>query len=176
MSSSVVEPAAGRVACAAQSPLRAHVLRLRPGADLLMALRDYASREGLRAACVLTCVGSLSRATLRYANQRAAAVREGPFEICSLVGTLGVDAAPHLHASLSDGAGAMLGGHVLAGCTVFTTAEVVLGEATAAVFDRPVDPETSYDELRVVAAAGAGAAAEAAEARPIDSELRDDLR
>jgi hypothetical protein len=138
----------GRVAFSARSTAVVHVLRLRPGADLLAELRAVVARAGLRAAFIVTCVGSLTRATLRYANQREAAAVTGHFEICSLVGTMGVDAPPHLHISLSDGTGAMVGGHVLEGCTVYTTAEVVLGECgEGLVFTRPVDPETTFDEL-----------------------------
>ena len=140
-------PPSVRVAFTEWSAMHAHVLRLRPGADLLAELRELAAREHLHAACVLTCVGSLTRATLRFANQRDAAVREGPFEICSLVGTFGTSAEPHLHVSLSDGSGAMLGGHVLEGCTVYTTAEIVVGEFDGLAFERPIDPQTTYDEL-----------------------------
>ena len=138
----------GRVAFAARSTAVVHVLRLRPGADLLAELRDYVARAGLRASFVVTCVGSLTRANLRFANQREAAVATGHFEICSLVGTMGKDSPPHLHISLADGRGAMLGGHVLEGCTVYTTAEIVLGECGEGLaFTRPVDPETTWDEL-----------------------------
>jgi predicted DNA-binding protein with PD1-like motif len=137
------------VAFAARATALVHVLRLRPGADLLVELREYVARAGLRASFVITCVGSLTRATLRYANQSEAAVVTGHFEICSLVGTMGRDALPHLHISLSDGKGAMVGGgHVLEGCTIYTTAEVVLGECGEGLtFTRPVDPETTWDEL-----------------------------
>ena len=137
-----------RLAFSSRSTAVVHVLRLRPGADLLVELRAFVSRAGLRAAFVVTCVGSLTRATLRFANQREPTAISGHFEICSLVGTMGVDAMPHLHVSLSDGKGAMVGGHVLEGCTIYTTAEIVLGECGEGLaFTRPVDPETTWDEL-----------------------------
>ena len=143
-----VAAARSRVAFSVQAQQeRVHVLRLRPGADLLGELRCYVSRADLRAAYIVTCVGSLSLATLRFAGRREAATRAGPFEICSLVGTLGAGAAPHLHVSLFDGEGAALGGHVLEGCTVHTTAEIVLGECAQLAFTRPADAETTYDEL-----------------------------
>ena len=169
-------PPPSRVASSARAPRAAahHALRLRPGADLVRELEAYAAREGLRAAFVATCVGSLSRSALRFAGRPGADVREEPFEICSLVGTLGVGAKPHLHLALADARGAMVGGHALEGGVVRTTAEVVLGELEGLDFSRPIDEESTYDELHVAladrssggkigggGAAGAGADAEA---------------
>ncbi|HEU4572439.1 MAG TPA: DUF296 domain-containing protein, partial [Candidatus Limnocylindrales bacterium] len=54
-----------------------------------------------------------------------------------------------LHMSVSDDTGAMIGGHVQDGNIVRTTAEVVLGELTDVVFRRPIDLETTWDELEV---------------------------
>ena len=69
------------------------------------------------------------------------------FEIVSLVGTLNPPA--HLHVCLADRAGRTVGGHVLGGLEVFTTAEVVLGEAPGLLFDRQMDPATGFPELVV---------------------------
>lgn len=135
-----------RLATLHRSSARLYLLRLRPGADLLAELRAVTTAAGLRSAVVVTCVGSLTRAELRYANVSGTAVSEGHFEICSLVGTLSPD-GPHLHISCADGSGHMFGGHVLDGCRVYTTAEIVLAEAEDLVFSRPVDPETTWDEL-----------------------------
>ena len=49
---------------------------------------------------------------------------QGKHEIVSLVGTVSADGKCHLHACLADGKGAVVGGHVVGGMTVFTTAEV----------------------------------------------------
>ena len=146
------------IASSGCSRVTAYVLRLRPGSDLLRELAAFCAARSLRAAYVASCVGSLSRAALRCAGRPGAALREEAFEICSLVGTLGAAAPPHLHLTLSDGDGRCLGGHVLEGCTVRTTAEVVLAECTSLVFDRPHDAETTYDELRVRARDAVGAA------------------
>uniref|UniRef100_A0A8C6S8T1 PPC domain-containing protein n=1 Tax=Neogobius melanostomus TaxID=47308 RepID=A0A8C6S8T1_9GOBI len=114
------------------SSLQVHALRLGPGAELLSSLRDFVDQRRLRAPFVLTCVGSVTMATLRLANATADNVNEvlelsGRFEIVSLVGTLNPE--PHLHVSLSDSRGRTVGGHVLGNLRVFTTAEVVIGEA-----------------------------------------------
>jgi uncharacterized protein len=131
------------------SSLSIYATRLCPGNDLLQTLQDFVLSKGLRAAFIVTCVGSLTKATLRFANQRGPAVREGHFEIVSLVGTISAAGVGHVHASLSDSDGVVFGGHVLPGCIIYTTAELVVGEATGLVFSRPVDPETTYDELAV---------------------------
>lgn len=124
------------------------VLRLGPGADLREGLEAAFAAEPERAGFIAACVGSLSVARLRYAGRDAASVTEAAFEVVSLSGTLSADGV-HLHAGLSDAAGRMIGGHVLAGCRVQTTAEIVLGLTDAVSFTRPVDPATGYAELSV---------------------------
>lgn len=126
--------------------MQTFALRLHPGQDPRRELVAFAQQYGLQAAFVLTCVGSLRRAALRLANQPHTEYFDAKFEICSLVGTLSPD-GPHLHITLADGRGECLGGHLQEGSEIYTTAEIVLGELTDVVFSRPVDPETTYDEL-----------------------------
>ncbi|MEY2408319.1 MAG: uncharacterized protein QOF48_989 [Verrucomicrobiota bacterium] len=121
-------------------------LRLKPHEDLKGALERVVLDRKIDAACVLTCVASLERAALRYANQSEATVLEGKFEITSLVGTISRNGS-HLHAQLADGQGRSMGGHVLEGCRIYTTAEVVLGILTDVSFWREPDPVTGYREL-----------------------------
>jgi len=130
------------------SPLRAHAFRLTPGQDLRRELLAFARRAGLRAAAVLTCVGSLTTVALRYANRGEPSVRTGHFEIVSLVGTLGRDGG-HLHLCAADGDGVAFGGHLLDGSLVYTTAEVVIAELTDTEFRREPDPATGFRELVV---------------------------
>jgi predicted DNA-binding protein with PD1-like motif len=108
----------------------------------------FARAHQLKAALVLTCVGSLRRAALRLANQPHTTYYDDKFEIVALVGTLSPD-GPHLHLALSDGRGVTIGGHLQDGSHIYTTAEIVLAELTDLVFSRPVDPETTYDELTI---------------------------
>ena len=72
-------------------------------------------------------------------------------EIVSLVGTISPD-GPHIHVSLGDASGKVVGGHAIS-LTVYTTAEIVIGECDDAVFSRPLDPETGWDELSIAARA-----------------------
>lgn len=71
----------------------------------------------------------------------------GRFEIVSLVGTLNPE--PHLHISLADRHGAVVGGHLLGDLNIFTTAELLLGEAEQLLFSREQDPLTGFPELVV---------------------------
>ncbi|CAN9507339.1 unnamed protein product [Ophioblennius macclurei] len=134
------------------SSLQVHAVRFGPGQDLLGGLQTFVDQRRLQAPFVITCVGSLTKATLRLANATATDTNQvmhlsGRFEIVSLVGTLNGDA--HLHISLSDGEGRTLGGHVLGGLEVFTTAEVVVGEALGLRFSREMDQRTGFPELVV---------------------------
>jgi predicted DNA-binding protein with PD1-like motif len=128
--------------------MRTIALRLRPGADLKGELLALAARERVRAGWVLTCVGSLSRARLRLAGGTEHAAWEGAFEIVALTGTLSQDGG-HLHLAVADHQGRTLGGHLAEGCTVRTTAEVVVAADDRLRFAREHDPATGYEELVV---------------------------
>ena len=128
--------------------MRTIALRLRPGADLKGALLALAARERVQAGRMLTCVGSLSRARLGLAGGTEHASWQGAFEIVALTGTQSQDGG-HLHPAVADHQGRTVGGHLVEGCTVRTTAEVVLAADDRLVFAREHDPATGYDELVV---------------------------
>jgi hypothetical protein len=128
--------------------MRTFAVRLRPGQDLKRELLALSEREGIQAGWVGTCVGSLSRVVLRLAGGVEHATREEPFEIVSLVGTLSRNGS-HLHLSVADAQGHGSGGHLADGCTVRTTAEVVVASDDRLRFTREHDPATGYDELVV---------------------------
>ena len=124
---------------------RRAVLRLRPGADLRGGIEDAFAAEGAGFGHVAACVGSLSAAAIRPAGRDDALTLEGDMEIVALSGTLTPD-GPHLHVAVSDAEGRATGGHLLPGCTVRTTAEIVLALAPARL-TRANDPATGYAEL-----------------------------
>lgn len=128
--------------------MKTFALRLHPGDDLLIELQKYSQEMKIKAGFVATCVGSLRQANLRMANQPEATKLAGKFEIVSLVGTLSRDGL-HLHISISDSIGKMTGGHLLTDNLIYTTAEIIIGELEDVVFERKIDPETTYDELVV---------------------------
>lgn len=118
--------------------------RLKPGEDLYLALS--AMSENYEAVCVVTCVGSLQQVSLRLAGAEKEKVFKGPYEIVSLVGTGCADGV-HLHCSVSDVSGQMIGGHLKPGSIIETTAEVVLGLLDDVRFSRQFDEQTGYPEL-----------------------------
>lgn len=125
-----------------------YAFRLRPGEDLLPALSDFVREHGLQAGFIAGAVGSLSRSSLRFAGEPEATVSEGCYELLSLEGTLDPKGA-HLHATISDPKGAVTGGHVMEGCIVRTTMELVIGALPAVTFSRVYCPVSTYDELHV---------------------------
>jgi predicted DNA-binding protein with PD1-like motif len=126
--------------------MQTFAFRLHPYEDLCLSLDKFAQDHGLEAACVLACVGSLRQATLRYANQPNRTVLEGKFEIVSLTGTFSRHGS-HYHVAVSDGEGRAFGGHLLPGCLIYTTAEIVVGVLPGLLFGRELDPDTGYPEL-----------------------------
>ncbi|MDO9403723.1 MAG: DNA-binding protein [Polaromonas sp.] len=129
------------------------VLRLRPGDDLRQSLTQVLQDPGstrhprIEAACVVSAVGSLTQAVLRYAAEDAGTLIGGPLELISLSGTLSPNGV-HVHASVADAGGRMRGGHVMPGCIVRTTAELVIALLPDWSFRRVHDEETGFLELR----------------------------
>ena len=130
--------------------MEAFAFRLEPGADLRQSIRDRCRERDVVAGSIVTCVGSLRTAVLRFADCRDADRREGRFEILALSGTLSSDGGCHLHIALGDAQGRVLGGHLMDGSIVYTTAEVVVGVLGGYTFTRQQDPHTGHRELHVV--------------------------
>jgi predicted DNA-binding protein with PD1-like motif len=132
--------------------MRVHAFRLTPRTDLKAELARFTETQPLRAGFILSCVGSLSHARLRMPGVPGVAdifrIYKEPMEIVSLMGTLSPDGL-HIHISLSRRGGRCIGGHLVSGCIVNTTAEIVIGEATDMEFHRLTDPATGYAELSV---------------------------
>jgi len=130
--------------------IQTHVLRLSPGQDLRAALNTAFAQlqagQNTTAACIISAVGSLSQAVLRYADQPEGTLLVEPLELITLSGTLSVDGV-HLHASVATARGEMRGGHVMPGCVVRTTAEIVLAPLPGWAFTREHDAQTGFKEL-----------------------------
>jgi predicted DNA-binding protein with PD1-like motif len=123
-------------------------LRLTPGQDLRTALEAVLIEHKLNAGFVLQGIGSLSIACLRYAGAALATELRGDLEILTLGGSLSPDGA-HLHMSVADAQGQVVGGHVAPGCIVRTTAEILIAFLPEYHFAREPDLNTGFSELLI---------------------------
>jgi uncharacterized protein len=129
--------------------MKIYTFRLKPAQDLFDAIDEYARQHSIEAGCVLSSVGSLTHATLRLANREYYNEYEGHFEIVSMTGTVSIHGS-HLHVAISDGDGVTIGGHLVSGCKIYTTAEIVLAEFEDVVYKREMfENDSGYEELAV---------------------------
>lgn len=128
--------------------MRALPLRLAPGEDVRAALTQLVAAHGVAAAFVLQGIGSLRVARIRCAGRDTALELHGDTEILTLAGTLAADGA-HLHISVADAQGRVVGGHVEHGCIVRTTAEILVALLPDHRFSRVLDDASGYRELLV---------------------------
>lgn len=124
-------------------------IRLEPNADLRLSLKCFAVEQKIQAGFILSAIGSLKQATIRFANQDDTTVLTDKFEILSLNGTLATTGI-HLHITIADGHGKVIGGHLSDGCIIYTTAEIVIGIAENFSFHRSFDEQTGFNELEVI--------------------------
>jgi len=129
--------------------MKHHIFRLRRGADLLESIKTYADAHAIDAAVILSCVGCLSHARLRDASGVKIHSLDEHFEIVSATGTVSRERT-HLHIALAREDMTTLGGHLVPGCIVNTTAEVALLELPGICFTKEFDPETGYNELKIL--------------------------
>jgi len=137
------------------SSARFLAIRLLPGDDVLPTLRKWVKEYHLQAAFIAGCVGSLTDVALRFAGKSYAGIKgiellTGKFEVVSLIGTLDAQ-GEHLHLAVSDENGVTLGGHMMDGCTVRTTLELIIGELEQVTFHRETCALSTYEELVVTA-------------------------
>jgi len=120
--------------------------RLHRGDDLLASIEAIAREHHLKAAVVLSAAGCVSRARVRDAGGVNCRDIGEACEIVSLTGTVS-EARIHLHIALSREDLTTLGGHLMPGCIINTTCELVLLELPDWRFGKVQDPQTGYDEI-----------------------------
>jgi predicted DNA-binding protein with PD1-like motif len=125
-----------------------YTFRLKSGQDLFDAIDAFLREKNIEAGCVLSAVGSLTHFKLRFANQETFAEGDGHFEIVSITGTVSTHGS-HLHVSISDEQGRTTGGHLVSGCSIYTTAEIVLAVFEGVLYKREFAEDSGYDELVV---------------------------
>ncbi len=129
--------------------MKTYTFRLKPGADLFDSIENFVSEQHIQAGCVLSSVGSLTHATLRLANRSYYNEYEGHFEIVSMTGTVSTNGS-HIHIAISDGDGVTIGGHLVSGCKIYTTAEIILAVLDDVIYKRELlENDSGYEELVV---------------------------
>jgi predicted DNA-binding protein with PD1-like motif len=128
--------------------MQTYGIRLEPGDDLRLALKDFVQQHQIQAGVILSAIGSLTQANLRFAACSQTTTLPGPLELISLDGTLSQDGL-HLHGTVADGNGQLSAGHIGEGCIVRTTAEIAIASLPHLIFRRIADPKTGYPELSV---------------------------
>ena len=127
--------------------MKHHAFRLTYGMDLRQGIEEYCCDNDIHSAAIVTVVGCVYRARIRLADGETIEEYDDRYEIVSLTGTVSPDGS-HMHVSLADEDGRVIGGHMCNGCLVNTTAEVVLVSLDDEyLFSREYDDNTGYDEL-----------------------------
>ncbi|MEH2057612.1 MAG: PPC domain-containing DNA-binding protein [Nostoc sp.] len=128
--------------------MRVFAIRLKPHDDLRQSLKNFVKQEDIKAGFILSAIGSLEEAKIRFANQDISTVLTEKFEIIALNGTIATTGV-HLHIAISDREGKTIGGHLDDGCIIYTTAEIVIGASEEFTFNRTFDQQTGYQELEI---------------------------
>jgi predicted DNA-binding protein with PD1-like motif len=92
-------------------------LRLKPNQNLRQNLKNFAPTQNIQAGFILTAIGSLQQAAIRFADRQETTILHDKFEILSLNGTIATTGV-HLHIAISDRHGKTIGGHLADGCII----------------------------------------------------------
>jgi len=122
-------------------------LRLEYGQDLKKEIENVCLINNFDTCVILSGVGCLYEAKFRLAKAINTIHLKEDFEIVSLNGTISKGNA-HIHIALSKEDGSVIGGHLLEGCLINTTCELVLGILEEYKSDRPFDKKTGWDEIK----------------------------
>lgn len=124
--------------------------RLKPGHFLKEEIEKRTKEIG--AGVLLSIVGALENANLRMAgatsDNQIVKNFKGPFEIVSGTGSFSKDGC-HLHISVSNKEGQVIGGHLKDGCEVAVTAEIIIGIFDDISYKRVLDKKTGFKELEI---------------------------
>jgi len=131
---------------------RIHVFRVKPKQELVREITDYCACHGITSGVIIGIIGSVENARLNFLKELPgkyeAVEYKGPLEIVCAQGSValkGSELIIHVHLQLSS-PDECRGGH-LAQATVFSTAEVVIGELDYQLL-RYTDNYTGLNELK----------------------------
>jgi len=120
--------------------------RLFEGEDLLESVTQAVEKSGIRAGFFIL-IGTIKKAVMGFFHrgQYQSIELDGPFEIVSCMGNVSIkENKPfaHAHIAVSNRKGEVFGGHVLPGCIIDATGELVLVEATDVELQRELEEKT----------------------------------
>ncbi|MEZ8100364.1 PPC domain-containing DNA-binding protein [Vibrio bivalvicida] len=122
--------------------------RLTKGDDLKHSIQDLVTKHSISAGTIASCVGCFTHFHIRLAGATDTLELSEPLEIVSIMGTLTPN-HQHIHISVARQNGEVVGGHLLEGCLIDTTAELIIHQYHKLSFSREVDPQTRYTELTI---------------------------
>ena len=128
--------------------MKTYAIRLRRGVDLVESIKEFCIKNEIKAGVLLSGVGCVTKARVRDASGVTIVDIDEHMEIVSLMGTVSAKRC-HLHVSFAKEDLSVIGGHLVEGCIINTTCELVIGELDGYVYDVEFDEETGYDELVV---------------------------
>ncbi|WP_461204653.1 PPC domain-containing DNA-binding protein [Clostridium sp. DL1XJH146] len=133
--------------------------RLLPGVDIISGIKEICTKHSIKYGTIVSMVGSLSQLCLVYAIPSSTGkigikytepfIIEGPLELVSCQGTIGVDDKEefdvHMHGIVSDKYMKIYGGHIMKEeSLVLATVEVTIVELANANLVRKYDEETGF--------------------------------
>ena len=126
--------------------MKTYAVRLRRGMDLAQSIEAFCVQNSIKAGVVLSGVGCVTKARVRDASGVTIVDIDEHMEIVSLMGTVS-EKRCHLHVSFAKEDLSVIGGHLVSGCIINTTCELVIGQLDGYEYDVEFDEETGYKEL-----------------------------
>ncbi|MFQ5832108.1 MAG: PPC domain-containing DNA-binding protein [Candidatus Thorarchaeota archaeon] len=117
------------------------ISRMEPGEDILNTIETVAANHGIKSG-QLSLIGAVSRAKLGYFDRASGEYKDfvvdRDLEVVSCVGNISHTRdgrlVVHAHIVVADENGKCYGGHLLAGCEVSVTIELVILEMESEIF------------------------------------------
>lgn len=126
--------------------MKEYAIRLEKGADLKASIEEICQKNGFNTCVVLSAVGCVYQAKFRRAKATSYFEKVEDYEIVAMTGTVS-QGKVHMHISLADDSGAVVGGHLEKGCFINTTCELVLGVLDEYESHREFDEKTGCNEI-----------------------------
>ena len=129
--------------------------RIQPGEELFSSVYRICEEHGIQSGAVVGCIGSLTKTTYTYVAEiedsplgigyLETKVLHRPTELLSAQGTIGRNKDTnqldmHMHALMIDTDAKITAGHLLPGCIVCATIEMVIAVAQDGSIVRGMDP------------------------------------